>query len=212
PTRAVEYEIVAGERRWRAAQRAKLHAVPIVVREFSDTEVLEVAIVENIQRADLNPIEEAAGFQQLMDRFSRTQEQMATALGKSRPYIANSLRLLNLPDDVRGLVTDGRLSAGHARALVGHDKASQLAAEVVRRGLSVRETEKLAKAPDAKPKPAAARTEKDADTKALEGDLSATLGMRVSLDHAHGQDGGTLTIRYRDLDQLDDLCRLLGGG
>ncbi|MEL7301125.1 MAG: ParB/RepB/Spo0J family partition protein [Pseudomonadota bacterium] len=205
------FEIVAGERRWRAAQRAKLHAVPIVIRSFSDTEVLEVAIIENIQRADLNAMEEAQGFQQLMDRFDRTQEQMASALGKSRSYIANALRLLSLPEDVQAMLSAGKLSAGHARAIITSSNASALAAEIVRKGLSVREAEKLVKKPKKAAATARGKFEKDADTKALEGDLSATLGMRVSLDHAPGNDGGTLSIRYKDLDQLDDLCRLLGG-
>lgn len=211
PSKSGEYEIVAGERRWRAAQQAKLHAVPVVVRDFSDTEVLEVAIIENIQRASLNPIEEALGFQQLMDRFQRTQEQMATALGKSRSYIANNLRLLNLPEDVRAMLSDGRLTTGHARALITTDNPSELAKEIVRLGLSVRDTEKLAKKGGAKPKKVMLKPEKDADTRALEGDLSATLGMRVSLNHKEGAQGGTVTISYKDLDQLDDLCRILAG-
>ncbi|MCH2076669.1 MAG: ParB/RepB/Spo0J family partition protein [Rhodobacteraceae bacterium] len=205
------YEIVAGERRWRASQMAKLHEVPILIREFSDTEVLEVAIIENIQRANLNPIEEAVGFQQLMDKFQRTQEQMATALGKSRSYIANNLRLLTLPEDVRALLVDGKLSAGHARALITTLNPSELACQVVAKGLSVRETERLAKrgpAPEKQSRPVA---EKDADTKALEGDLSAALKMHVTLNHHEGNEGGTLTIRYKDLDQLDDLCRILAG-
>ncbi len=210
PSKTGEFEIVAGERRWRAAQMAKLHEVPIVVRSFSDTEVLEVAIIENIQRANLNPVEEALGFQQLMDKFSRTQEQMATALGKSRSYIANNLRLLALPDDVKEMLADGRLSAGHARALITSDNASVLAAEVVAKGLSVRETEKLMKAKKAPvAKRSAPKLEKDADTKALENDLSAALSMRVSVDHKDGNSGGLVTIQYKDLDQLDDLCRLL---
>ncbi|MEM1373477.1 MAG: ParB/RepB/Spo0J family partition protein [Pseudomonadota bacterium] len=211
PTKSSEYEIVAGERRWRAAQRAKVHEVPIVLREFTDTEVLEVAIIENIQRSNLNPIEEALGFQQLMDKFERTQEQMASALGKSRSYIANNLRLLSLPQDVKDLVTNGKLSSGHARALITTPNASELAQRIVAKGLSVRDAEKLAKKTPPLEKKSRAVTEKDADTKALEGDLSATLGMKVSLTHHDGNDGGTLSIRYRDLDQLDDLCRLLGG-
>ena len=207
-----QYEIVAGERRWRAAQMAQLHEIPVLVREFTDTEVLEVAIIENIQRADLNPVEEAMGFQQLLSRFGHTQEQLGSALGKSRSYIANTLRLLSLPEDVQTLLSTGKLSAGHARALITTENPSVLAAQVVAKGLSVRETEKLAKGPAptfAKPK--RPKVEKDADTRALEGDLTATLGMRVSLDHAPGNDGGTLSIRYKDLDQLDDLCRLLAG-
>lgn len=211
PSRSDHYEIVAGERRWRAAQLAKLHEVPIVVREFSDTEVLEVAIIENIQRSNLNPIEEALGFQQLMEKFDRTQEQMATALGKSRPYIANNLRLLSLPDDVKDLLASGKLTSGHARALITASNASSLAQQVVAKGLSVRETEKLVKKGSVPEKGQRAPVEKDADTKALEGDLSAALGMKVSLTHHDGNDGGILSIQYRDLDQLDDLCRMLAG-
>lgn len=213
PDHAGEYEIVAGERRWRAAQLAQLHEVPIIVRSFSDTEVLEVAIIENIQRADLNPVEEARGFQTLMDRFGHTQEQLGNALGKSRSYIANILRLLQLPADVQTLMADGKLSAGHARALITTDNPSALAAQVVAKGLSVRETERLVKG-EAAPTPKSAprpKLEKDADTRALEGDLSAALKMVVRLDHAPGNDGGTMSIRYKDLEQLDDLCRLLTG-
>ncbi len=210
-SRSNDYEIVAGERRWRAAQIAQLHEVPVIVRTFDDTEVLEVAIIENIQRADLNPVDEAAGYRQLMDKFGHTQEQMSAALGKSRSHIANLLRLLNLPDDVQRLLTDGRLSAGHARALVGHPMASVLARQIVEKGLSVREAEKLAKKDDAsKPvKPAAPKTEKDADTKQIEAELSATLGMKVSIDHAASGDGGKLVLHYKSLDQLDDLLQSL---
>lgn len=211
PTKEGAYEIVAGERRWRASQLAKLHEVPAVLRDFSDIEVLEVAIIENIQRADLNPVEEALSFKQLMESFNRTQEQMASALGKSRPYISNALRLLNLPEDVLSHLKEGRLTAGHARALVGHEKASDIALSAVTKGLSVREVEKLAKAAPSSTRRATPRAEKDADTRALEGDLSATLGMRVSIDHGPNADGGRLTITYKDLDQLDDLCRALAG-
>ena len=213
PTLTGEFEIVAGERRWRAAQRAKLHEVPVIIRAFDDTEVLEVAIIENIQRADLNPMDEAAGYRQLMDKFGHTQEQMSTALGKSRSHIANLLRLLNLPEDVQHFLTNGDLSAGHARALVGHPNASILAQEIIRKGLSVRETERLAKKdPTAGTKaPAKPKTSKDADTLQIEGELSATLGMKVSIDHAASGDGGKITLQYRDLDQLDDLLRLLAG-
>jgi len=210
-SRSNDYEICAGERRWRAAQIAQLHEVPVIIRTFDDTEVLEVAIIENIQRADLNPVDEAAGYRQLMDKFGHTQEQMSAALGKSRSHIANLLRLLNLPDDVQRLLTDGRLSAGHARALVGHPMASVLARQIVEKGLSVREAEKLAKKDDApKPvKPATAKTEKDADTKQIEAELSATLGMKVSIDHAASGDGGKLVLHYKSLDQLDDLLQSL---
>ena len=139
------YQIVAGERRWRAAQRAQVHEVPVIVRDFDDTEVLEVAIIENIQRSDLNPIEEAQGYRQLMDRFGHTQEQLATAMGKSRSHIANLMRLLGLPEDVLTMIRDGRLTAGHARALITTDDPSGLARQVVARGLSVREVEELVK-------------------------------------------------------------------
>jgi len=211
---AGNYEIVAGERRWRAAQMAQLHQLPVIVREFSDIEVLEVAIIENIQRADLNPAEEAAGYKQLMDKFGHTQEKMAEALGKSRSHIANLLRLLNLPLPVLELLRDGSLSAGHARALIPAQDPMKLAQQVIKGGLSVRATEAGVKRElggDAKPKPtgSGADDDKDADTKALEGDLSANLGMRVSLSHKPGQEAGQMTVQYKSLDELDELCRLL---
>lgn len=204
------YQIVAGERRWRASQIAQLHDVPAIIREFTDTEVLEVAIIENIQRADLNPVEEAAGYRQLMERFGHTQERMAAALGKSRSYIANALRLLALPKDVLDMLSDGRLSTGHARALITSADPAALAREVVRKGLSVRETEKLAKAerPLAPKKQSTAPT-KDADTRLLEQDLSAALGLKVTIDHPPDGQAGTLTIKYKSLVHLDDLCRKL---
>ncbi|MDB6452755.1 ParB/RepB/Spo0J family partition protein [Falsirhodobacter sp. 20TX0035] len=205
------YEIVAGERRWRASQMAQLHDVPVVVRDFDDTEVLEVAIIENIQRADLNPIEEAMGFRQLMDRFGHTQEKLAEALSKSRPHIANLLRLLNLPEDVQALLREGQISAGHARALITSDNASALARQVVDRGLSVRETERLAKGKaDRSERTRIAKAgAKDADTRSLETDLSINLGMEVQIDHLAGGEGGVLSIRYSTLDDLDNLCRAL---
>jgi ParB family chromosome partitioning protein len=212
------YEIVAGERRWRAAQRSGLHEVPVIIREFNDVEVLEVAIIENVQRDDLNAIEEAQGLQQLIERFGHTQEQISTQLGKSRSHVANLLRLLKLPEPVQEMLRDKRLSAGHARALIGAGDPLALARRVVERGLSVRETERLAKAArepgnsSAEPRPAKKTVEKDADTLALEGDLSATLGMRVTIDHADGEEGGRMTLRYRSLDQLDRLCAALSGG
>ncbi len=209
------YQIVAGERRWRAAQRAQLHSLPVIVKDFSDTEVLEVAIIENIQRADLNPIEEAAGYKQLMDRFGHTQEKLAEVLGKSRSHIANLLRLLNLPSAVIELVEQGSLSSGHARALITADDPLALARKVVAQGLSVRATEALVKSATAqsfepdqsrRPSPSA---EKDADTRALESDLSAATGMKVTLAHKPGGETGQLTLHYRSLEQLDDLCRKL---
>ena len=211
PEKTGEYEIVAGERRWRASQLAQLHELPIVVRKFTDLDVLEIAIIENIQRADLNPIEEAIGYRQLMDKFGHTQEQMAEALGKSRPHIANVLRLLALPKDVQAFVINGSLSSGHARALITAPNASDLARVVVARGLSVRQTEKLVKEPKAPSKDRMPRSAKDADTRALEGDLSAALKMAVSITHNPGQEGGSITIRYKNQEQLDELCRHLAG-
>ena len=211
-----KFEIVAGERRWRAAQMAQLHALPVIVREFSDIEVLEVAIIENIQRADLNAAEEAVGYRQLMDKFGHTQEKMAEALGKSRSHIANLLRLLNLPEPVLALLRNGQLSSGHARALIPAQDPEKLAQQVIKGGLSVRATEALVKneqsgSTDKKQSAGTLSSEKDADTKALEGDLAANLGMKVSLSHKPGQENGQLSIQYKSLDELDELCRLLGG-
>ena len=204
------YEIVAGERRWRAAQLARLAAVPVLVRDFSDQEVLEVAIIENIQREGLNAIEEASGYRQLIDRFGHTQEKVAEALGKSRSHIANLLRLLTLPQEVQNMVVAGTITAGHARALVTAEDPVGLAMKVAGEGLSVRETEDLARRIAARPAPDQARgsRQKDADTRALEEDLSANLGMSVVIDHRAGGEG-QVTIRYQSLDQLDQLCQLL---
>lgn len=214
PLDAGKYQIVAGERRWRAAQLAQLHEIPVIVRELDDTEVLEIAIIENIQRADLNPIEEAAGYRQLMDKFGHTQEKMATALGKSRSHIANLLRLLNLPASVQTLLQQGDLSTGHARALITSENPAELAMIVVRDGLSVRQTEKLAKQGSETNKgsvttPTPPKPEKDADTKALEGDLSANLRMKVAINHNAERQNGRLEISYSSLEELDELCRLL---
>lgn len=208
------YEIVAGERRWRAAQIAKLHEIPVLIRDYNDTEVLEIAIIENIQRADLNPVDEATGYKQLMDRFGHTQDKLASALGKSRSHIANLLRLLNLPDEVQTYLINGQLSAGHARALVGHVQAVALSREIIQRNLSVRETEKLAKKGPAIKKRSipGAPVPKDADTVQIENELSATLGMKVTIDHPAGAEGGKMVIGYKSLDQLDDLLRALAGG
>lgn len=206
------YEIVAGERRWRAAQLAQLHEVPVVIRELDDSEVLEIAIIENIQRSDLSAIEEALGFRQLMTRFGHTQEKLAEALSKSRSHVANLLRLLTLPTEVQDMVRDGSLSAGHARALIGSPKAAEMASQIVAKGLSVREVEKLvktqamAKGPDRKP---SAGQEKDADTRALEADLTANLGMPVRIEHAPGGEAGQVVIRYETLEGLDMLCQVL---
>jgi ParB family chromosome partitioning protein len=214
PRRPGGYEIVAGERRWRAAQLAQRHAVPAIVRQFSDAETLEVALLENVQRADLNPVEEAAGYAQLIERHGHTQERLAAATGKSRSHIANTLRLLNLPAEALALLRDGAITAGHARAALAAPDPGALARAAAAEGLSVRETERRAKAPP--PRPAAApagpgRPGKDADTAALEADLSAALGLRVAIRHGARGDG-EVVLRYRDLDQLDRICQLLGGG
>jgi ParB family transcriptional regulator, chromosome partitioning protein len=212
PIKSERYQIVAGERRWRAAQVAQLHDVPVLVREFSDAEVLEVAIIENIQRADLNPVEEALGYRQLIDRFGHTQDRLAEALSKSRSYIANLLRLLQLPDEVQSWLREGRLTAGHARALITTSDPVGLARQVIARGLSVRETERLAKSPSPKAGTTGSRRpEKDSDTRALEQDISAALRMKVAIDH-QGNDGGTLVITYKTLDELDQICQILGRG
>ncbi|WP_246040621.1 ParB/RepB/Spo0J family partition protein [Roseovarius arcticus] len=214
------YEIVAGERRWRAAQKAGLHRIPVVIRDFDDTEVLEIAIIENIQRADLNPVEEAAGYVQLMNKFGHTQEKLAEALGKSRSHIANTMRLMQLPEAVQTFVTEGKLSAGHARSLITAKDPIALAKKVIAGDLSVRDTEKLVRKAAAVPsdndstsrKPARKVSEKTADTRALEGDLSANLGMKVSVDHQDGEESGVITITYKTLDELDELCRILTTG
>ncbi len=218
PDGSDSYEIVAGERRWRAAQSIPMHEVPVIVRAFDDAEVLEVAIIENIQRADLNAVDEAAGYRQLMDRFGHTQDKLAQALGKSRSHIANLLRLLTLPDPVQSLVIGGQLSAGHARALVGLENAADLAQKIVKEGLSVRATEALVKTPKtgtpagSNGRGVGAGSGKDADTRQIEAELSAALRMRVSIDHKAGTEGGTVSIRYGNLGQLDDLLRALAGG
>lgn len=211
-----EYEIVAGERRWRASQMAKLHELPVIIRDFDDTEVLEVAIIENIQRADLNPVEEAAGYKALMERFGHTQEKLSQALGKSRSHIANLMRLLQLPSEVQTWLVEGKLTAGHARALITSDDPIGLARKVITQELSVRDTEKMAKKPqgniftdDGTVRKPVKSAEKDADTKALEGDLSANLGMKVSIQHRPGQESGQITISYDSLDELDTLCMVL---
>ena len=209
PRDGEKFQIVAGERRWRAAQRAQLHEVPAIVRELDDTEVLEIAIIENIQRADLNSVEEARGYRQLMDRFGHTQEKLAEALGKSRSHIANMLRLLNLPEFVLGLLEAGEITAGHARALITADDPEALARETVKKDLSVRDVEKLAKGQAKKAPSENASPMKDADTRHLERDLSAALKMKVSIDHKPGSEAGSITVRYRDLTQLDEVCRRL---
>lgn len=205
------YQIVAGERRWRAAQLVRQHEVPVLVREYDDDEVLEIAIIENVQREDLNPIDEAAGYRQLMDRFGHTQEKVATALGKSRSHVANMLRLLQLPDAVQSLLREERISAGHARALLMADDPVALAGRVLREGLSVRETEKLVRdgATEKRQRKSRETPAKDADTKALEADLSANIGLKVQINHKAGGQSGQVSIAYRSLEELDDICRIL---
>ncbi|MDE0968467.1 MAG: ParB/RepB/Spo0J family partition protein [Octadecabacter sp.] len=207
------FEIVAGERRWRAAQRAQLHEVPVIIRDFTDVEVLEVAIIENIQRSDLNAIDEAAGYKQLMEKFGRTQEDMGKALGKSRSHIANLIRLLTLPDSVQSYLQNGTLTAGHARTLVGHPDADKLAAEIVKKGLSVRDAEKLVKVSKkiSNNSKLNKRAIKDADTVQIENDLTAHLGFKVNIAHSAGREHGQVILNYRDLEQLDDLLRILSG-
>lgn len=204
------YEIVAGERRWRASQAAGLHKVPVIVRDFTDQEVIEVAIIENIQRADLSPIEEAQAYRQLIERYGHTQEKVAEVLSRSRSHVANLLRLLTLPDDVQAMIGNGGLTAGHARALIGAPNAKELALQVVGKGLTVRATEDLMRKSSV---PRAARRrppqEKDADTRAIEGDLAANLGMAVTITHEPGGERGRLTISYNSLADLDFLCQVL---
>lgn len=213
PGAAGRYEIVAGERRWRAAQRAGLHELPAVVQDLDEVEVLEIGIIENVQRADLNPLEEAMGYQALIDRFGRTQQEIAEVVGKSRPHIANMLRLLGLPEEIQGMVRDGRLSAGHARAILVAPNPVDLARMAIANGLNVREVEKLAaKAKEERDGPRVrAGGDKDADTRALETQIANALGLAVTITHK-GEGGGKVEISYRTLEQLDDLCRKLSGG
>jgi ParB family transcriptional regulator, chromosome partitioning protein len=204
------YEIIAGERRWRAAQRAGLHVVPIVPLDVSDDEALQLAIIENVQRADLNPLEEAAGYQALMNEFAHSQDAIAKMVGKSRSHVANTLRLLKLPQSVQAYIGDGKISAGHARMLVGQPDPERLAREIVERGLNVRQVEAMAQErahASGKSIKARQRGAKDADTAALEKRLSDALGLTVTIDH-RGQ-GGVLSIRYRGVEQLDEVIRRL---
>jgi ParB family chromosome partitioning protein len=204
---AGRYEIIAGERRWRAAQKARLHDVPVLVRELGDADLLGAALIENLQRADLNPLEEAQGYERLAREFGQTQEAIAELVGKSRSHVANALRLLGLPDDVKALVDAGKLSAGHARALIGAPDAGALAREVARKGLNVRQTERLAKRGPARKR--ADRTE-DPNTRALEHEIGQVLGLKVAIRHTPHA-GGVLSIGYKTLDQLYDVVRRLKG-
>ena len=218
PERADGYEIIAGERRWRAAQRAGLHDVPIAIVEATDKQSLEFAIIENVQRADLNPIEEAAGYVALMEQCNHTQDEVAKIVGKSRPYIGNMVRLLKLPEAVKNLVRQGKLSAGHARLLVGHGNPLALAELAIGEGYSVRQLEEWVREQTGKPGDATfdfmqkkiRADPKNADTRALERKLSDALGLKVTVDHKPSG-GGTLHIKYGDLDQLDGVLKKLGG-
>lgn len=205
------YEIVAGERRWRAAQRAQLHQIAVIVRDLTDKEVLELAIIENVQRADLNPIEEAIGYGELMNRFEYTQDDVATVIGKSRSHLANTLRLLKLPESVQRLVQKGELSAGHARALVGRENAEELARQILAKRLNVRDVEMLVQSLEAKsgsqPK---SKKVKDADTKAFEKELADAIGLKTEIKLGGGE-SGVLCIRYDNFDQLDYVRRRILG-
>jgi ParB family chromosome partitioning protein len=201
------YEIIAGERRWRAAQKAGLAEVPAIVRDVSDRVALELAIVENVQRTDLNPLEEAQGYQQLIDEHGYSQADLGQVIGKSRSHVANTLRLLRLPDGVRSMVVDGILSAGHARTLITAQDPEKLARRIVDGGLSVRQAEALAQEPDAASPKGREPSGKDADTIALEKLLSDSTGLKVVITHR--EKGGEIRISYRSLDQLDEICRRL---
>ena len=211
------YEIIAGERRWRAAQRAGLHEVPVAIVEATDKQSLEFAIIENVQRADLNPIEEASGYHALVEQHHYSQEEVAQIVGKSRPHVANTLRLLKLAEPVQALVRAGKLSAGHARLLVGHGNPLLLAEMAIDEGFSVRQLEEWVRIEPGRPgdttfdnmQKKALRAAKDADTRALERRLSDALGLSVIVDHRAS--GGTLHIKYKNLDQLDGVLRKLGG-
>jgi ParB family chromosome partitioning protein len=207
------YEIVAGERRWRAAQKAGLHTVPVIARDLDDKEVLELAIIENVQRADLNSIEEAAGYRELVERFDYSQEQLSEIIGKSRSHVANTLRLLKLPESVQAMVRNSELTAGHARALIGRDDAEELAHHIIEHDLNVRQVEALAQGSDEVGHGGGSTRsvrEKDADTRAFENDLSAALGLKVEVKRGSGE-SGNLIIKYGNFDQLDYIrMRLVG--
>ena len=204
-----DFELIAGERRWRAAQRVGLHDVPIIIRQISDSDALEIALVENLQREDLSPLEEAEAYSRLMEEFGRTQASLAEAVGKSRSHVANMIRLLSLPAPVRRRLDEGELSAGHARALLAAADPVALAEEVVRRGLNVRAAERLVQRRAITPPPK--RSPRDADTVALERELAAVLGLRVTLEPKK-RGGGALTLHYASLDQLDRVLSLLRAG
>ena len=205
-----EYEIVAGERRWRAAQKAGVHAIPVLIRELSDGAALEIALIENIQRSDLNPLEEGRAYNLLLEQFNYTQQQLAESVGKSRSHIANTLRLLNLPDSVRKQIEAGQLTAGHARTLVATDSPVELAEQIIQLGLSVREAETLTREASS-PRSKKTKVKKDSDTKALEKLVSEAIGLNVAI-HDMGPKGGTVTVSYKSLEQLEEICKRLQTG
>ena len=207
------YEIVAGERRWRAAQKAGLHTIPVIIREVTDRELLELAIIENVQRQDLNAIEEATGYRELVERFDYIQEQLSEIIGKSRSHVANTLRLLKLPAGVQSLVQQGQLTAGHARALIGRDDAEALAQKIINDSLNVRDVEAMVHGlgSDTTTPNARRPRDKDADTKAFEKELTDLLGLKVEIRKGSGE-SGTLVIKYGNYDQLDYIRQRLGGG
>ena len=215
-----DYQIVAGERRWRAAQKAKLHDVPVIIRELTDEETAEIALIENVQRVDLNPIEEAEAYHRLVEAYGRTQEEVAKAVGKSRSHVANMLRLLGLPAPALNALSAGKITMGHARALLGLDDPAAALKAVLAKGLSVRETEAFAReqrapekpdvAPKSSGKTSPSKGASDSDTRALERDLAAILGLDVAIAHSK-KGSGSVTVNYLNLDQLDDICRRLMG-
>lgn len=200
------FEIVAGERRWRASQRAGIHDVPVLIRELDDKETLEIALIENIQRSDLNALEEARAYRQLLEQYGYTQQQLADAIGKSRSHIANTMRLMSLPEAIQKQIEDGSLTAGHARSLIATESPEDLANKIIKLNLTVRQAEDLARSNVKTSKPA--KIEKDADTKALEKSLGEALGLGVAVKH-NGEQGGAVNIQYKNLDQLDEIVRRL---
>ena len=209
PRAGGSFEIVAGERRWRASQRAGLHELPVLIRELDDKETLEIALIENVQRADLNALEEARAYKQLVDQYGHTQQQLADVIGKSRSHIANTIRLLNLPQATQIQIETGRLTAGHARALIATDSPEELADKIIKLNLTVRQTEDLARDKNASSKTKISK-DKDADTRALEKQMSEAVGLSVSIKHK-GKSGGNVIIAYKTLDQLDEVIKKLGG-
>jgi ParB family transcriptional regulator, chromosome partitioning protein len=202
------FEIVAGERRWRASQRAGIHELPVLIRELDDRETLEIALIENIQRSDLNALEEARAYRQLMDQYSYTQQQLADSIGKSRSHIANTMRLLSLPEAIQIQIENGKLTAGHARSLVATEYPAEMADQIIKLGLTVREAEELARKNAVAPETKSYTSEKDADTRALEKTLTEALGLSTSIKHK-SSGGGSVLINYKSLDQLDDVIRKL---